>query len=1492
MTPTPEPKATNTPRPDPPTATPRPRIAPAPTGFGVTRTTQTSIRLSWNRVTNAHRYRLAYRKSSGSSWSYYYTSGTSRTISGLSKCTAYSFHVRARGDGYPYSTSYGRSSSVSRSTLCPTATPTPTKTRTPTPSPTATRTPTPTPRTDNNGATMTISASNGSVTLNHCSDSPDYNPGNAHSFKLYSARTRNGSYRLAASYAAGASGVSGQYATPCRSYTFSGQTSNRWYYGEGGLTYHEDDWPSSSKVFMCCKPTATPTPTATATRTPTPTPTPTATGTATATPSPTPTATATDTPMPDPTATDTPTPSPMPTPSPTGTRISTATATATATRTPVPSGGSVMTIAVDSSARSITLGYCWNDPSWNPDDVHTYILERSSDGETFTQAASEDYTYTWRGVRGQSQPTCPEDARSRTFANQTAGLYYRGRGGNANGNEWATSNVVYMSRVNAPTPTPTPTATATNTPTPTPTPTATGTATPSPSPTPTATNTNTPTPSPTPTAARRPSISIADLGRLEFRAGEHSSFTVRAYNLTSGERYKIHVAITSGSVGFDSNCTSKEWEYYLHPASRSTYYSYPAPILYTCGVTTGSASANLFLDPLGRSQTHLSTHTVRVTVLSPRPTATPTPVPAGVPVLSGTVYPSSINLSWANVSGAHRYHVRHKAASANTWTNASRSITNLSSSISLSRNTTYEFQVRSCRSQSCSTDRFVTASGWGAWSGSLTATTSAPPAPTGLAVKTSISNSVTLEWNKIDGSKYYVRYKTARGAWTTSAEQTVSDSTASKTTHTVTGLTANTSYSFEVCHRGDGTRYVRSTPRGVARYSAWSSVSTTTPAPSPTASAQAAFTGQSVTLTAPTIGTATPSSYQWQERSGSSWTNLGSASTSNTKSVSSTTRTVRVFRVVITYTSGPPANSGTISIAWRPITVVVASSPDDPQSGDASKRTVTLTATADAPSGASYQWQYWNAGSWTNIGGAATTATRSVSSTARGTWKYRVEVSHTTATTVQSDPIYVTWDEWATVSDMLTALQTAVTADTRYTTAQTALLTCMNRGSTGGASGAVGARNATSTPPVSGASTTPAPRFASFDDILSQYTGDTKTKMDTGGACASQATTMFNTVQTLSRSKLAAIKAGNAVYAALLETPHGRQFEAKVGAPYIVKQFSYLLANQPQESSGASGASDAPTPIQRAGFDCLPYSGRAPATLQGKLDVLNCLVFDTPHSFWVSSADELKRRIDHRYRRADGVMVGPHNWLGYDQDWECSYFPNVSISSCRKHDLAYGSLGKFDNATSISQIGKAWNPRNKALADAKLQTDISEYYCQEKRGIDQVLCRIRQSSRQAIAGLMHWGVSRGIRYIWPTDEPFWPTMDQETQDIEARPRFVECGSAKVDHDIEVTREGTAVFTARWSRWNTESGCVDGIPMDYELCWEIVYNTHTQLPVPYCGRLSNMRSPFVFTNILPDRSIYRLLSIDLVIRRVPNSGHIDHGGRYYEQSVYHWSRTDR
>ena len=361
------------------------------------------------------------------------------------------------------------------------------------------------------------------------------------------------------------------------------------------------------------------------------------------------------------------------------------------------------------------------------------------------------------------------------------------------------------------------------------------------------------------------------------------------------------------------------------------------------------------------------------------------------------------------------------------------------------------------------------------------------------------------------------------------------------------------------------------------------------------------FTGQSVTITASASALdGTSPSYQWQEWSSSGqWTDLGASSASAAKSVSSSSAGVRTFRVRAMYGSAVTTESAPIAIEWRPITVAITVSDPNPESGEKSESSVTLTAVADAPSGVTYQWQRWLNGGWVDRE-SSTSATKVVWFNSRGTRKYRVVVSHATASSAESLPAYVTWDEWAIVSDMVTALQSAVSGDAAYTTAQTDLVSCMNGGSSPGSGGRErGTGNATttatSTPPVGRSvsssptpTATPTPTYSSFDDILSRYTGDTKAKMDEGGACSTQAEAMFDTVESLSGSKLAALKTGSTEYAALLETPHGQQFEANVGADYIIKQFAYLMANEPSDSS--DGASRASSSVSLTGLDCLPYS--------------------------------------------------------------------------------------------------------------------------------------------------------------------------------------------------------------------------------------------------------------------------------------------------------------
>ena len=140
---------------------------------------------------------------------------------------------------------------------------------------------------------MSIITGSGRVTLEYCSSDSNYNPTGGHTFNLYSASTRNGSYQLVASIVNDVQSLTGQSSRTCRSHTFFRQTLNRWYYGMGGVTVDNDDWATSRTV---CMGTCTPTPTPTNTPiTPSPTPTPTPTNTP-VTPSPTPTPTPTNVP--------------------------------------------------------------------------------------------------------------------------------------------------------------------------------------------------------------------------------------------------------------------------------------------------------------------------------------------------------------------------------------------------------------------------------------------------------------------------------------------------------------------------------------------------------------------------------------------------------------------------------------------------------------------------------------------------------------------------------------------------------------------------------------------------------------------------------------------------------------------------------------------------------------------------------------------------------------------------------------------------------------------------------------------------------------------------------------------------------------------------------------------------------------------------------------------------------------------------------------------
>lgn len=52
---------------------------------------------------------------------------------------------------------------------------------------------------------------------------------------------------------------------------------------------------------------------------------------------------------------------------------------------------------------------------------------------------------------------------------------------------------------------------------------------------------------------------------------------------------------------------------------------------------------------------------------------------------------------------------------------------------------------------------------------------------------------------------------------------------------------------------------------------------------------------------------------------------------------------------------------------------------------------------------------------------------------------------------------------------------------------------------------------------------------------------------------------------------------------------------------------------------------EAPDPESNSGANCAPSV--EPSTLSKKLDTLNCLVFRTPHTFWVNVSDDFGTRL-------------------------------------------------------------------------------------------------------------------------------------------------------------------------------------------------------------------------------------------------------------------------
>ena len=135
-----------------------------------------------------------------------------------------------------------------------------------------------------------------------------------------------------------------------------------------------------------------------------------------------------------------------------------------------------------------------------------------------------------------------------------------------------------------------------------------------------------------------------------------------------------------------------------------------------------------------------------------------------------TVTETTASISWNAVSGATSYDVLFNGRTY-TVTTTSKSFTGLTAG------TGYSYQVRAKNADAAS-----------AYSNAATITT-APKAPTSVTA-VSTENSVTVSWSAMTGAKSY-RLKFNK-----------TDLLVNATSHTVPNLTANTSYTYQVCSQG------------------------------------------------------------------------------------------------------------------------------------------------------------------------------------------------------------------------------------------------------------------------------------------------------------------------------------------------------------------------------------------------------------------------------------------------------------------------------------------------------------------------------------------------------------------------------------------------------------------------------------------------------------------------------------------------------------------
>ena len=281
-----------------------------------------------------------------------------------------------------------------------------------------------------------------------------------------------------------------------------------------------------------------------------------------------------------------------------------------------------------------------------------------------------------------------------------------------------------------------------------------------------------------------------------FRWGEVEDYTV---NIGTGTPPTCDVPVNLASNSVTYNSATLTWDAVASAVSYDVQWRASGATTWNTNNTT---TANLNLTGLTEQTTYeyqvrtncsfgSSAYSAPATFTT---TAAPVcDVPTGLNTTNITY--NSATLNWTGSANGQSYDVRYRAVGTTTWTTSNTTATTLNVS-GLSAATDYEFQVST-----------VCSFGNSAYSASSTFTTNPLPpcnTPTGLGSSNVTDVSATVSWSAVtDAASYDVQYRPTGSATWSSVNTTA-------TSATLSGLTANTAYEWQVrtnCTFGTSSAY-------------------------------------------------------------------------------------------------------------------------------------------------------------------------------------------------------------------------------------------------------------------------------------------------------------------------------------------------------------------------------------------------------------------------------------------------------------------------------------------------------------------------------------------------------------------------------------------------------------------------------------------------------------------------------------------------------------